>query len=605
MGKNRKDRKHQVMPTKIEREAEEIARTADKMAKYTKANAAHGRANRATKSPNAHGPSELANLLGQEEEDRVRWLMTVGDCEEVVSRVPSSQTTGLTPVDLYRKTEWINGVANNVNVQWGTFANDCWHEGLAYQNGILHANGGTSCYGTATQAAFANGECPTTGPLAVGVTAGVMGDVSEDFVSSAIVGTEYMQVAAIHSASCLMPPSSASNEHFVGRAYIFQTLDPERAGLTGQSIADLRAVAAEENASVYCSEFIVTPGGTFLPVDFIGPRSSSGDDGFTQLCAAGLPLTNAAYRWRRIGGETLNVVANQPVADIAFAFYVPQGTTVQYRSTYLWQTETYATNRVQPTPLNGWGPQQTSQSGWSVGHSMRPMRPPGPQQGSSSRRYQQLVAAKRVQQPFTGQDRSRRLPMLQAKQQSTLTGVHAHHLQRVGSTDEARFWQLWNDMKVQLALAKLLGAMGRPLTFNPSTGKLIVPEDLLTARCPTSPNPEVPPLQGLAKIGKARLGRGIKARHAVASVVSDSLREPGVHALAKSAPGGFGNMTDSKCLADIFKAWGPDALDVVLGTDSKQSPAKGEDSWFDSILSTAGDFFQGAAPFLPLLTALL
>jgi hypothetical protein len=601
--KFKKDRTNQVASTKVEREAAEIASTAGRMERITKAGAKHNNANRATsKTANGNatgGPKQLLDLLGSEEIQEIAWTMCVADCEEVVARIPTSQSTGIVPVDMYRKTEWSLATTNADRTCFAMFTDDCWGNDVGGNNhGILHANGGSSVYGNNTDSSFVGFTTPAAA-LAnpTGSTSLLLGDVSEDFVSNAAVGTEYIQVAALHSVSAYLPPGATADTHFVGRAYCFQTLDAEREPLNNRTIATLRSLATEQDSVILCAEFEVTPGGTFLPVGFVGPRSEGGDDGFTELAMAALPLSNDAYEWRRIGDVPLNAPANVVTAKHMFALVAPLNTTFQIRTTYVWQTEMYATNKVQQG--FSWLFHHVGMAGsfaQNIGSHLPGAKPVlAPRRLASSDRR---VGKNTSPLALIAKD----VPVKHPSRASTIFGAYSHLGTLSSSADNVRRFGAYNAAKVQARLAALKQS-GYPIQVS-DTGELLAPTEPIPMKHKSVPPPSGA-LVNLQKIGAARLGRGIKARHAVASVVSQAMAAPGVRALANSAPGGLSNVVDCPALERLLKKAGTDSLDMVLENDDASESNGAPGSWLGKAAGTVTDFLSGIAPMLPALLGAL
>jgi hypothetical protein len=192
----------------------------------------------------------------------------------------------------------------------------------------------------------ANTSVPNGGAFALGEFAVVVPDISPDFVSDSNDGTEYIMVAQKCTVSCDKPPNSAADAHFIGKASIFQSIDPERDSLQGQTVAALREMAGQENSNVYQAEFLITPAGRFVPIGF-GVDPESNHPGYTEISAVSLPLDNEAYEWRRIGELALSPGNSCVVgSNIMFVIESATNTTFNFRSTIIWQTERYASSKV-------------------------------------------------------------------------------------------------------------------------------------------------------------------------------------------------------------------------------------------------------------------
>jgi hypothetical protein len=297
------------------------------------------------------GVGTLIDLLGQEEERESQWMACVTDCEEYAARVPVGQTTGIVPVDLYRRSAFTTGATQNmvVNASGVAFClagTDGWHDIASQNTGILHADGASSVCMTTTIETYAAATTPQYTALPVGCVDILMPDVSSDFVSNAEDGTQYMQVAQKVSMSLFIPPNADAGSHFIGRAHVFQSIDPERTNLYGQTISGLKEDAMEEGSNVFHQEFSILPSGKMVPIG-LSAEEMEKHPGYIEISAVSLPLNNLAYDWKRIGGSSLNSPVNTiPNANILFAIESAQGTQAIVRNTYVWQVERYASNKV-------------------------------------------------------------------------------------------------------------------------------------------------------------------------------------------------------------------------------------------------------------------
>jgi len=300
----------------------------------------------------SRGIKQMVNLMGSREEQEIEWLMSVTDCEQFAARLPTSEVSGIVPVDLYRTTCYAdpgNLSCNAAGVCYAACTTDGWHsDGSASPGGgLLHANGSSPSVATVTNGnRVANTSPPATTLLATGEFTVAVPNVSPDFVSDPNDGTEYIMVAQRFTVSCDKPPNAAPDAHFIGKASIFQTIDPERDSLQGQTVAALRALAGQEGSNVYHAEFLITESGRFVPIGF-GVDPSPNMEGYSEISAVSLPLDNQSYEWRRIGEITLSA-GNSTVNNCNVLFVIESAylTTFNFRATILWQTEEYATSKV-------------------------------------------------------------------------------------------------------------------------------------------------------------------------------------------------------------------------------------------------------------------
>ena len=461
------------------------------------------------------GIGSLVNILGQEEERESQWLACVTDCEHFAARVPVGQTTGLVPVDLYRRTCYADGAQEMVtngasygSVAFGMFTTDGWHEMAGVNNAILHADGAIANTGTTTQNAYLNGNSPTYAAAVAGQSSILMPDVSSDFVSNALDGTQYMMVGQKVSMSMFLPPNASADSHFVGRAHVFQTIDPERSSLYNKSLAGLKEEAEEEGSNIFHQEYTLTPGGRFVPVGLEASETEV-HQGYAEISAVSLPLNNLAYEWKTIGVNPLppstDVVPN---ANIMFVLEAPSGTSAQVRNTYVWQVERYASNKL------------------ASGGGHMP------------------------------------IPEVQTIQDKSKMTAHC----------------------------KLLG----PVITKPKT-----PYQPVVHSDPRS-NDQVPKsVFTHSKTMLDNLGRPRHAIQAVASVISDRMSRPGIHAQVAASPEGLSNLVTKPVATKMAKIGGHAAefiTDQIRGSESKE----GGGFW-----SSVWDFTKGLAPELLELIPLL
>lgn len=332
----------------------------------------------------AKGVGSLINIMGQEEERESQWMACVTDCEEFAARVPVGQTTGLVPVDLYRRTAYANGAdmiyCNATNIGFALSTTDGWHEMAGVNNGVLHADGANASCGTTTQAAYVGGNTPSYAALPVGAKTILTPDVSSDFVSSAQDGTQYMQVAQKVSLAMFEPPNGAADSHFIGRAHVFQSIDPERSTLYNRTLPSLKEEAQEEGSNLFHQEFSILPNGRFVPIG-LDATETENHEGFIEISAVSLPLNNLAYEWKRIGVNPLGSITDVvPNANILFVVESAQGTMATIRTTYVWQVERYPSNKLSAgghMPIAAISKNPISMKSQLLGPK-KPMRPKGP-----------------------------------------------------------------------------------------------------------------------------------------------------------------------------------------------------------------------------------
>lgn len=302
--------------------------------------------------PNKSAFSTLPKLLGDTELQEAAWLMAISNCREVAARIPVSQVTGVVPVDLFRKTVTCELTTNASNAGFFIAMSDAWQSysanTLAY--GILGADGNENTYGTVSGATWVSSAIPADAiALPIGVSAALIGDVSGDIVSNANNGTEYIQVAAIHSISALQVAAAAADARYSGRLTAFYTIDAERTPIQGQTLAQLLALSREENGMVKAREYNILPDGMFMPLD-----GSELQAPLASVNLVPLPLNNQSYTWERVGGTpSVNGVTGSGStvlsADSCFFVEAPSGTTFEINTTYLWQTEKFGSFQVRPT----------------------------------------------------------------------------------------------------------------------------------------------------------------------------------------------------------------------------------------------------------------
>lgn len=315
---------------------------------------------------------KVVSLMGSKERFEAQYLLTLGDCEVFAARVPPGIATGYVPVDLYRKTIYAEPVTGADDNGYICISDDVWGFG---QYALLAAPG-VPTYPVSYSSLTANNYATilaSGGALAgTGVVNGGMQDVSPNFVSDPNDGTEYMQVASITTLTCQMTPNALADEAFVGRAHVIFSLDPERYSLNLKSLDTLKQLATEQDAQVFIRTFQITRDGLFVPEDredylVVGEGPTQA---FASISSIAIPVHNDAYTWKRIGGVTLASNATTFVTRPSQCIFLeaPTGTKFQARTTYLWQTEEYPTNRV-TGGMTGWQMGQLENLGQSLGHA--------------------------------------------------------------------------------------------------------------------------------------------------------------------------------------------------------------------------------------------
>lgn len=351
---------------KVEREAKDIKRFVHEGKMHDHSTPGFENANMATAKMRQAGLGEIVQLLGYQEESEAAWLHALVDCERFAARIPSSQTVGAVPVDLYRDTVHGEAKTNEDEVAWVLAAPDAWGGDGTDVYCFLGITEEEATCATTTGSSYVGKLSPASDVvLPAGADPLVVSNVSPNFVSGAN-GTEYIMVANKLALNADLPPSAAADNVFVGTVRAFRTNDVERAPLAGVTSDDLRDTADEEGSVISTALYHIRQDGCFVaPCGCI----------LTELALSSLPLSNSAYEWRRIGsyGRT-SILKTIPDPDIAFCIEAPTGTKFNTRYTGLWQTERYASHKVvkELTPpsdggfLNGGGASSAGQAAVSA-----------------------------------------------------------------------------------------------------------------------------------------------------------------------------------------------------------------------------------------------
>lgn len=303
---------------------------------------------------------KVVNLLGSRELQETAWVASFSDCESYAARVPITQVTGAVPVDLYRVSTFANVTTNSSHYAYAMMATDSWHDGYVGAGAgtaHLHADGATAYFGAVTGsgytgATFAQFPAATDTAATGGVSLLAVPDISSDFTSNSISGTEYISVGIRFSIKTVMPP--AGSDRFVGEVWAISTLDPERAGIAGAFPSSIYADSLKEGSLYRVAKYRITGSGLFVPVEAaIHGNEADIDDagGVGELHLYETPLSTGAYKWRRCGVQALQTTAGY--ATVGFYVNATAGTVLQVRSTELWQSERYASalvRRVPPAP---------------------------------------------------------------------------------------------------------------------------------------------------------------------------------------------------------------------------------------------------------------
>lgn len=311
---------------------------------------------------------ELEYLLGSDEEQKAAWLTSILNVEEYAARIPSSQTLGAYPVDLFRKTlfeDLLTSTANNV--AFVTAQADCWDQ-VSSGNyiGLLPSGPTQSAPCTLTTSNYPNASFPASNVLIASVAGQqsfILEDVSPDFTSSATTGTEYIMVGSHLEVSAKAVAGAAANNAYSGRAHIVYSLDIDRFPISGQTIDQLRNTALQDGADIFVRTFLILPNGMFSPEDTMPAQGFEGPAmAYASISCATIPLQPDCYEWRRIGSATTSV--NDPtyttyVPIMGICLEAPGTTSFEARWTGLWQTERYPSNKVEPQDnAAGSGPAQ-------------------------------------------------------------------------------------------------------------------------------------------------------------------------------------------------------------------------------------------------------
>lgn len=309
---------------------------------------------------------KVVELMGEREQWEAAYVMCLSDCELFPSRIPPSQTVGYVPVDLYRKTCLADVVTGTTNAGWIIVTDDGYNN---QQNLILPPPAVQTTCATVTTAAWPGGAIPGYGVLPAGTAPMILSDVSENFVADAVNGTEYIMVASVTTLSCKMVPNSDAASAFVGVAHVVVSLDVERYGIGGKTIDQLRTLSLENDAQVFVRSFHITRDGLFIPADVHDTtEETSGKpvEAYSSIRTVALPVHDQAFHWRHIDQTKLAPITHC-VAGPSQLIYIqaPTGTTFEARSTFLWQTEEYPSNKVAEAPggISGW----MSQHPWLTG----------------------------------------------------------------------------------------------------------------------------------------------------------------------------------------------------------------------------------------------
>lgn len=304
--------------------------------------------------------SKFVQLLGTKEEQEIAWLMALFDPEAYAARVPITQVTGAVQVDLFRQTQYAPVTICSQRFAWVGCFPDGWNAVTAAGNALAEtylmgpSSNTTTCI-TYTNSLYNQEYAPPAGtPLAglTGVSTVSNVSCSPDFQVGE-EGTEYIMVGNKLSLQVEELPGATADQVWSGRVLAARTLDPERYPLTGLTISQLEALVTTQDAQVAFVEYRITVDGMFVP---IGP---AGAVPVPEISLVSLPLAKEAYVWRRILNAADDnqapwaVTYTIPYADIAFFIEGPVDCTFQARSTRLYQTERYPSNRVVSQPAPG------------------------------------------------------------------------------------------------------------------------------------------------------------------------------------------------------------------------------------------------------------
>lgn len=300
---------------------------------------------------------KVVNLLGSRELQETAWVAAFSDCESHAARVPITQVTGAVPVDLYRVSTFANVTTNSSHHGYAMMNTDAWHEGYVGAGAgtaHLHADGATAYFGAVTGSTYTGAtymQFPASTDTAAtgGVSLLSVPDISSDFTSSTISGTEYISVGIRLSIRAVMPPSGV--DRFVGEVWAITTLDPERAGIAGAYPSSIYSDSLKQGSLYRVAKYRITGSGLFVPVEEAvrGDEASLEDaHGVGELHLYETPLSTGAYKWRRCGAPALQSTAGY--ATVGFYVNATSGTVLQVRATELWQAERYASALVRRVP---------------------------------------------------------------------------------------------------------------------------------------------------------------------------------------------------------------------------------------------------------------
>jgi hypothetical protein len=343
MTRSSNKKKGKISRSKLSKDGEAIA--ANERAIHNLKGTVHEAGKR--KSAFRHFPK----LLGSLEEQEAAWLLAVSDARDFAARIPVSQVTGIVPVDLYRTSRVVEPVTNANHVAFFMAKSDCWHRvgtapvpfmGILIDDANITSWGTYSSYSVDAYAGTALTATPDNNvTLPTGCASGMIGAVSSDLVNNAYDGTEYIQVGAIHTLTALNVANAAADARYSGRVTAFYTLDPEREPLQAKTLAQLLGSARAEDSPVYVRQYNITENGLFVPLD------QPDAEPLAEISIAPLPLNTECYQWRRIGEINVGAAGDTITgADCMFYIEAPAGTTFEVESTYLWQTERFASHKV-------------------------------------------------------------------------------------------------------------------------------------------------------------------------------------------------------------------------------------------------------------------
>lgn len=293
---------------------------------------------------------KITKLLTTKEEQQVAWSYAVSSGGDIVARMPVSEVSGLVPVDMYKFRLNNTVMVGTGGIGFCMMYADGWHRADGYGTtiGYLHADGATAYSGSySSTSSWAGSAFPAIGAFGVNTAGITIPNISSDFNSDGDVGTEYIQVAC--KCELAAQTSAAANGQFKGIVAACYTEDPERYPIVGKALYTLLSDAAKPGSGLHVALYRITNNGLFVPyhlatVDADGRVTDEG--AHSSLHMVGIPQTVDAYKWSRIGYQTLgtSVLGVESMGFLVFG--ATPGDAFMATTQYLYQTERYGSYKV-------------------------------------------------------------------------------------------------------------------------------------------------------------------------------------------------------------------------------------------------------------------